>query len=397
MNTTTENGTFTIFLEGRIDTNNAAQIEKEIFEAVESTGSGAENIAIDAKELEYISSAGLRVLMKLRKSTGKPMQILHVSRELYDIFETTGFTELFEVKKALRKISVAGCEVLGSGGHGKVYRLDEETIIKIYHDNSPLSLIEKEREYAKNAFVNGVPSAIAYDIVECEEGYGLVFEMAGATTLSKLFMEHPEKLPEYAVKFGMLLKNLNDTEADPGLYGDIREIYIERAKNAEEYFTEEENAQIMKMLRAIPDGNSMIHGDYHPNNVMVQADGELVLIDMADISRGNALFDIGGTFLTMYISGSRDPGITQRTIGLEYEMSKKVWGIALSTYYGTTDEKRLELISHRCSAFALLRMATTLGFQSERTKAHAASMVAMLRQNLFPNTDQFCALFSMQV
>ncbi len=41
----------------------------------------------------------------------------------------------------------------------------------------------------------------------------------------------------------------------------------------------------------------MIHGDYHTNNVMVQSNGELILIDMADISRGNLLFDIGGAFL----------------------------------------------------------------------------------------------------
>ena len=172
-----KNGTVTIALEGRIDTNNAAQTEKEIFDAV---GDKSKDIIIDAEKLEYISSAGLRVLMKLRKSIDKPLSVISVSRDVYDIFETTGFTELLDIRKAMRKVSLAGCEVIGQGGHGKVYRLDEETIIKVYHDGSPLSLIEKEREYAKNAFVHGVPSAIAYDIVETEEGPGLVFEMVSA-------------------------------------------------------------------------------------------------------------------------------------------------------------------------------------------------------------------------
>ena len=166
MKTQNENNTLTLFLEGRIDTTNAAATEAGIMSAIE----GAENIVIDAEQLEYISSAGLRVLMKLRKTVGKPLPVINVSRDVYDIFETTGFTELLDVKKAPRKISLEGCEVIGQGGHGKVYRLDEETIIKVYHDKSPLSLIEKEREYAKNAFVNGVPSAIAYDIVQTEEG-----------------------------------------------------------------------------------------------------------------------------------------------------------------------------------------------------------------------------------
>ena len=302
-----ENGRITIFLDGKIDTNNAPQVEKEIFEALEGESFDSESITIDAGNLDYISSAGLRVLMKLRKTIGDPVSVINVDRDVYEIFETTGFTELLNIKKALKTVSVAGCEEIGRGGHGKVYRLDKERIIKVYHDNSPLSLIEKEREYAKNAFVNGVPSAIAYDIVKTEEGYGLVFEMAGAVTVSKFIMEHPDKLQEYAVKFANLLKIMNTTEADPNLYGDIRQIYLARAKHAERYFTEEENAQIVKMINAIPDGSGMIHGDYHPNNVMVQEDGELALVDMADISRGNALYDIGGAFLTMYLSGMDDP------------------------------------------------------------------------------------------
>ena len=393
MKTSFENNTLTIFLEGRIDTSNAAQTEKEIFDAA----GDRTDIVIDAAALEYISSAGLRVLMKLRKSINKPLPIRNVSRDVYDIFETTGFTELFDVKKALRKVSVSGCERIGRGGHGNVYRLDEETIIKVYHDNSPMSLIEKEREYAKNAFVHGVPSAIAYDIVETEEGCGLVFEMAGAVTLSRFMTDHPERLQEYAVKFGTLLKTLDNTEADPKLYGDIKEIYLGRAKNTGKFFTDDEVGQLVKMINAVPDGSGMVHGDYHTNNVMVQPDGELVLIDMADISRGNALYDIGGTFLTMYLSGMNNPAVTKEVIGLEYELSKQVWGITLSTYYGTADKQKLELLGQRCGAFALMRMATTLGMGSERAKASSPGMTALLRQRLFPNTDNFCKLFAMPV
>ena len=395
MNFKENNGKLIIALEGRIDSNNAADVEKEMLGIVNSH-KGMTPV-IDAENLEYISSAGLRVLMKVMKLFDETLEVQNVSREVYEIVDVTGFTELLDVKKALRKVSIEGCEAIGRGGHGKVYRLDDETIIKIYHDNSPLSLIEKEREYAKNAFVNGIPSAIAYDVVQTEEGYGLAFEMAGATTVSKYIMAHPDKLQEYAVKLGMLLKTLNTTEADPTLYGDIKQIYLNRAKKAEKYFTDEENAKIVKMINSIPDGSGMIHGDFHTNNVMVQSDGELVLIDMADISRGNALFDIGGAFLTMYLSGMNNPEVTLQTIGIDYEMSKKVWGIMLSTYYGTTDPQKLELISKRCGAFALLRMATTLGLGTKRAEQSSAKIVGLMRQQLFPNADGLCQLFAMPV
>ena len=389
-----KDGKTTIALEGRIDTNNAAQTESEIFAAVEGK---IGDIIIDAEKLDYISSAGLRVLMKLCKSTDKPLPVINVSRDVYDIFETTGFTELLDVKKALRKVSLTGCEVIGQGGHGKVYRLDEETIIKVYHDGSPLSLIEKEREYAKNAFVHGVPSAIAYDIVDTEEGYGVVFEMAGATTVGKYIMAHPDKLQEYAVKFGTLLKTLNTTEADPKLYGDIKDIYRDRLKKGEQYFTDEENAQLEKILNSIPNGSGMIHGDYHTNNVMVQSDGELVLIDMADISRGNALFDIGGAYLVMCMSAMSGDEVSIQVTGLDREKAKQVWDITLSTYFDTTDPEKLGLIGNICGAFSLFRLAATLGLGTERSRNNSAMITAMLREKLFPNTYSFCKLFAMQL
>ncbi|MCR5726742.1 MAG: STAS domain-containing protein, partial [Lachnospiraceae bacterium] len=126
MKSNEQDGKVLISLEGRIDSNNASQTETEILEIFDKNAD--KEISFDATALEYISSAGLRVLLKAQKSKGNPITIYNVSRDLYEIFETTGFTELLNVKKALRKVSIAGCEKIGQGGHGNVYRLDAETI-----------------------------------------------------------------------------------------------------------------------------------------------------------------------------------------------------------------------------------------------------------------------------
>ena len=65
MKVTIEDNVMTIFLKGRIDTNNALQTENELFSAVESAPEALDQFILDASELEYISSAGLRVLMKM--------------------------------------------------------------------------------------------------------------------------------------------------------------------------------------------------------------------------------------------------------------------------------------------------------------------------------------------
>ena len=66
------------------------------------------NIVLDAENLVYISSAGLRVLIKLRKMAGAPLKIINVSQDVFSILEVTGFIELFDVKKKLREVSVEG-------------------------------------------------------------------------------------------------------------------------------------------------------------------------------------------------------------------------------------------------------------------------------------------------
>ena len=76
MKTNIEDNRLTIRLEGRVDSTNASAMEAELFQAVNDNPGKA--LVIDADRLEYISSAGLRVLMKLRKQIGKPLPVVNV-------------------------------------------------------------------------------------------------------------------------------------------------------------------------------------------------------------------------------------------------------------------------------------------------------------------------------
>ena len=184
MNSKISNEEIIISLAGRIDNSNAFDVEKEISNILSENEKLTPSF--DAAELAYISSAGLRILMKVAKSAGKKIKIYDVSKEVYDIFETTGFTNILDVQKALRQVSVEGCELIGSGGYGKVYRLDSETIVKVYTAGFSLETIQQERETAQKAFILGVPTAISYDVVKCGDKYGVVYELLMRRRLHKL-------------------------------------------------------------------------------------------------------------------------------------------------------------------------------------------------------------------
>ena len=129
------------FPEGKIDSSNAPDLQREL-EAIRAGNAGCELI-LDAGGLEYISSAGLRVLLQLTRSQDKPLAVVNVTPAVYEIMEMTGFTELLRVKKAYRKLSVDGCEVIGRGYYGTIYRIDDETIVKVYRGKGSLPMIEK--------------------------------------------------------------------------------------------------------------------------------------------------------------------------------------------------------------------------------------------------------------
>jgi len=92
-----ENGkSFTLSVEGRLDTLTSPELEKEINEL----SSSAEDLVVDFAKLEYISSAGLRVLLSAHKLFAKKggMTITNVNETVLDIFEVTGFKDILTIK-----------------------------------------------------------------------------------------------------------------------------------------------------------------------------------------------------------------------------------------------------------------------------------------------------------
>ena len=91
-----ENGTLTITLPERMDASNVADAEKEIITIIENNS--AEVVVLDAIEMTYISSAGLRVVMRLIKQL-KSVSLINANEDIYEIFATTGFTRMMSVGK----------------------------------------------------------------------------------------------------------------------------------------------------------------------------------------------------------------------------------------------------------------------------------------------------------
>ena len=93
---TIENGKAYFMLSGRLDTNTAPDLEKEI----KASTDGVTDLKLDMQNLDYISSAGLRVLLAAQKLMNKQgvMTVLNANETVMEIFEVTGFADILTIE-----------------------------------------------------------------------------------------------------------------------------------------------------------------------------------------------------------------------------------------------------------------------------------------------------------
>ena len=348
----TENNALTVFLSGRIDSTNAEAKENELNSII--AANNFEELILDAEEVEYISSAGLRMVLRTRKNHPS-LKIVNVSSDVYEIFDMTGFTEMLPVEKAYRKLSVDGCEVIGRGAKGKVYRYDSDTIIKVYFNSDSLPAIKRERELARKAFVLGIPTAISYDVVKVGDSFGSVFELLDAKSYSTLIAENPEKLDEYVALYAELLKKIHSTAVKKGEMSDIKALVYEWAEIASPYLPENDAAKLKKLIADVPDTLNMLHCDYHTNNIMMQ-NGETLLIDMDTLSQGHPVFELANIYITYVGFGEEDPSIVESFMSLPYDITVEFWKKFLPVYLETDDSAKISGVEDKVKLLSYTRL-----------------------------------------
>ncbi len=341
-----------IAVAGRIDAANAAAAEEKIF-GIKKENPG-KHIVVDADSLEYISSAGLRVILRLRKEEPK-LAIINVASDVYEVFDMTGFTDMVTVEKAYPRMSVDGCEFIAQGANGAVYRYDDETIIKTYFAKDALPEIKQERENARRAFILGINTAIPYGIVRVGDNYGTVTELLNATSVTKLIRANPDDMSQAAKYYIDMLKAIHSIEGEEGELPDMKETALAWADFVAPHLPEAQATKLRSLIESVPKKNSLMHGDYHTNNIMVQ-NSEPLLIDMDTLCMGHPVFELGSMFNAFLGYSELDHQVTMKFFGYTHESAAKFWDMSLKMYLGTDDEAVCRSVAEKAMIIGYTRM-----------------------------------------
>jgi len=324
---TNNNGNAILYFKGRLDTSVTSQVVADIDRQLADSGT-INSLTCDASGLNYISSSGLRILMGLAKRY-QDFRIIECMPAVYQVFEVTGFTKIMNIDKAMRRLSIDGCQVIGVGGVGTVYRLNDDTIIKVFREGTTLAEVQNEITMSKEAFVLGMPTAISFDIVKVGNQLGLVYELLQAETLSACVKREPERIDEYSRMYANLFRQLHEIQVPLGskipssIDAEIRAIhYLAR------YFDLASIDLLLRIANSIPHDNRLLHCDLQTKNAMMQ-DNELMLIDMGEVGYGHPLIDLGHSYSAMVSL----LGPYESIIGIPRELGSEIWKRMIGYYF----------------------------------------------------------------
>lgn len=354
-----ENGALTVYMCSRIDTNNVTDIHNEIEEALRTNDVSA--VTVDAAKLEYISSVGLREMLSLRKKYDD-FKIINVSGKVYEIFDTTNFTEIMTVKRAYRSVSADGCVMLGKGACGTVYKLDDETIVKVFVDGYELEKIEKERDNSRNAFTHGVDTAIPFDIVKVGDNYGLIYEIINADTLKNVMLKERDKLEYYIGIYADYVRNMHGVSFDRDCYPDMKKVWAEKIAAPEGVLTEEEKTAAQKLIEMIPDRKNFNHGDMNLGNLMAE-NGKAVLIDLEDAVLGHPIFDVSFIYYLLKLMPDFLPAeVCEIVTSFTKDENELMWSKFCEVYFGSRTAEERAVYENQIHPYGIIKLMEVIPF-----------------------------------
>ena len=198
--------------------------------------------------------------------------------------------------------------IIGYGRTADVVSYDQARVIKLFKPFMNGAAIDREFRFASIAYRERLPTPRPVEVVTRDGRTGIVYERVEGTSLLRMISDKPLRLSAFAKEMAELHCRINAVAYDDPEQSQKRNIEgaIMRTPDLEE----NDKERIVAYLRALPDGDRLCHGDFHPDNVIVS--DQPWIIDWMTGSSGNPLGDIARSKLlleTSEIPGSVPPAM----------------------------------------------------------------------------------------
>ena len=232
-------------------------------------------------------------------------------------------------------------EPLFTSRSSEIFRWEgDDKLLKLFREGVDKDLIDGEEVNTKEAFAKGVTEVECFRQVEVEGRYGIILKKIEGATLIGTLGKQPSILFKAAQIMADLQIEMHSTHTEK-----IRS-YKEMVKHTLmtasvfDYLSSEEKDKAIAKIDALPDGDSILHFDYHPDNIMTH-DGKSTIIDWMTACSGAPAADVAATVFLL-TEGEMIPGLSKAVAAAMQFLRGKICRSYYKKYKaqtGMTDEE----------------------------------------------------------
>lgn len=189
-------------------------------------------------------------------------------------------------------------ELIGEGRTAQVYAWGPRHVLKLYYAWWPAGNIEHEARIGKTVHAAGVPCPAMGDIVQVDNRRGLLYERVDGPSMTDLLLAEPHRLEELALALARLHAAMHRPAPESGLPRQRQNLLRHLDLVSPTPLPNELKEKALGLLKGLPDGDVVCHGDFHPGNVIMSFRGPIA-IDWENASLGSATADVARTALLL--------------------------------------------------------------------------------------------------
>jgi uncharacterized protein (TIGR02172 family) len=190
------------------------------------------------------------------------------------------------------------------GRTAEIYAWQDGQVLKFFYDWFGLEGVEHERQIAQAVHGSGLPVPSVGDIIRIEDRIGLTYQRVQGVPMAEVISFKPWTLVHYAQRLAELHIEMHAGTIETDLPAQ-RQRLTDKICHARA-LPDDLKSKTLALLETLPDGNRLCHGDFHPNNILVSGQEEMI-IDWIDASLGNPLGDLARTSIILLGDVGADP------------------------------------------------------------------------------------------
>jgi len=185
---------------------------------------------------------------------------------------------------------------IGVGRTADIYQYGADRALKLFRPEISERAVEEELRRAEIVFASGVPSPRPFGTVDVDGRIGIVYERANGPTLLARMIAEPGRLQEYARRLADIHADIHARSVD-GIANPMKGA-LKRGIGAGIGLDGTECAAVLAMLERLPDGRALCHGDFHPDNVVLDEE-RIWILDWMTCASGDPAADAARTIVLL--------------------------------------------------------------------------------------------------